>query len=142
MNFSGSIRIALGLLVLVIGSSPAQAQQFYRADSTRIVAPAGMPEMMRGIGLGGWLVPEGYMLHTPGEWGPRQINAAIVDLIGGEAAATFWDLYRTYHVAEKDIAAIASWGFDHVRLPMHWNLLYDDWDSSFIESGFATIDSF
>lgn len=141
MNFSGSIRIALGLLVLVIGSSPAQAQQFYRADSTRIVAPAGMPEMMRGIGLGGWLVPEGYMLHTPGEWGPRQINAAIVDLIGGEAAATFWDLYRTYHVAEKDIAAIASWGFDHVRLPMHWNLLYDDWDSSFIESGFATIDS-
>jgi len=133
------IRIALLLLLMPCGS--AFGQEFHRTEGTRIVAPDGALEMNRGIGLGGWLVPEGYMLHTPGHWGPRQINAAIVDLIGGEAAATFWELYREHHVAEADIEAIASWGFDHVRLPMHYNLLYDDWDGVFLESGFATIDS-
>jgi hypothetical protein len=127
--------------MLILSVSAASAQDFYRTEGTRIVAPDGMPDMQRGIGLGGWLVPEGYMLHTPGHWGPRQINAAIVDLIGGEAATDFWELYREYHVAEKDIAAIAEWGFDHVRLPMHWNLLFDDWTETFREPGFATIDS-
>jgi endoglucanase len=143
MGNSSDFLARMGFLLFLSLSSilPASSQDHYRVEGTRIAAPAGMPEMNRGIGLGGWLVPEGYMLHTPGHWGPQQINEAIVDLIGGDAAATFWELYRAHHVAEKDIAAIADWGFDHVRLPMHWNLLYDAWDGSFLESGFATIDS-
>lgn len=122
-------------------SAPASGQDFYRTEGTRIVAPNGMPEMKRGIGLGGWLVPEGYMLHTPGHWGPTRINTAIVDLIGENDAREFWALYRRHHVAEADVELIAEWGFDHVRLPLHYNLLYDEANQSFLEEGFATIDS-
>ena len=144
MNLSRWIPARSGwicLPLLLTMASPVSAQNFYHTDGTRIVAPDGYPDMMRGIGLGGWLVPEGYMLHVPGHWGPTQINDAVEDLIGEQYAEAFWQLYREHHVARIDVEAIASWGFDHIRLPMHYNLLWDDASSTFKEEGFATLDS-
>ncbi len=42
-------------------------------------------------------------------------------------------------ITEKDIQRIASWGLDHVRLPIDFHLFQND-DKSFIESGFGYID--
>ncbi|MDA1333018.1 MAG: cellulase family glycosylhydrolase, partial [Bacteroidetes bacterium] len=116
--------------------------EFYHTEGTRIVPAEGAPEMARGIGLGGWLVPEGYMLHTPGHWGPTQISNAIEALIGAEDTQTFWEMYRSHYVAEADVELIARWGFDHIRVPMHWKLLYDMDADIFIESGFDLLDNF
>src|SRR5512141_1689041 len=46
-------------LYLVVG-----AQGSVRAVGNKIFAPSGQEILLRGIGLGGWLVPEGYMLQT------------------------------------------------------------------------------
>ncbi len=46
--------------------------------------------------------------------------------------------YDTF-ICEKDIEKIASWGADHVRLPIDYNLVEND-DGSYIESGFEYID--
>lgn len=78
---------------------------------------------LRGIGLGGWLLPEGYM------WGirvldrPRQFEEAIVDLIGERNARKFWHLYRTNFVTRSDIADMKSWGVNTVRIPLLASML-------------------
>ena len=43
-------------------------------------------------------------------------------------------------ITENDVKQIAEWGFDHVRLPVDYNLVQDK-DGNFIESGFAYIDN-
>lgn len=43
-------------------------------------------------------------------------------------------------ITEGDIKQIAEWGFDHVRLPVDYNLVQDN-NGSLIESGFAYIDN-
>ena len=131
--------VAAFLLIL-----PAQGQGFFRTEGTKILDREGNPVVIRGLGLGGWLVPEGYMLHMTAIDGgsPRTIRAQIADLIGESGADRFFEVYRAKYVAEKDIAAIAEWGFDHIRLPMHYNLLFDPDTEAFIESGFTLIDAF
>lgn len=43
-------------------------------------------------------------------------------------------------ITEKDIAYIASLGFDHVRVPVDYNVLEDE-DGNIIESGFAYLEN-
>lgn len=51
--------------------------------------------------------------------------------------------YSTEHlesfITEKDFEKIASWGLDHVRIPIDYNIIQDD-DGAFKESGFGYID--
>lgn len=138
------IRYIAGVVSVFLLILPAQGQNFFRTEGTQILNRDGDPVVIRGLGLGGWLVPEGYMLHMTAIDGgsPRTIRMQIADLIGEEGAERFFELYRAKYVAEKDIAAIAEWGFDHLRLPMHYNLLFDPDTETFIESGFELIDTF
>ena len=46
--------------------------------------------------------------------------------------------YNTF-ITEKDIDLIASWGLDHVRLPVDYNVVQEE-NGDFIESGFRHID--
>lgn len=43
-------------------------------------------------------------------------------------------------ITESDIEKISGWGFDHIRLPIDYNLVQDN-KGGFIESGFSYIDS-
>jgi hypothetical protein len=117
---------------------------FFRAEGKEIVDPAGNPVVPRGIGLGGWLMPEGYMLDisTPNGGSPSSIRTQIEALIGPVNTATFYELYEANYVDEKDIAAMASWGVDHLRLPFHYNRFYDAATGTFKEDGFALLDTF
>ncbi|MCI0694576.1 hypothetical protein L0337_21530 [candidate division KSB1 bacterium] len=61
------MRIRIILLFIAVFLIPHQGfSQFLRAEGKDIVDANGKPVLLRGIGLGGWLVPEGYMLHIPG----------------------------------------------------------------------------
>lgn len=101
----------------------------------------GRPITMRGVGLGNWLLPEGYMWRFPNTaaQSPRQIETLIEDLIGPDEAAEFWQEFRERFITESDIELIASLGFDHVRLPLLARLLIDD-AGRLIEGGFAIVD--
>ena len=118
------------------------AEGFYHTSNGIVVDGNGDKAMMRGVGLGGWLMPEGYMIHFPGSGALRDMNQRIVDLIGEEDAAYFWALYRAHYVREKDVKMLAEWGYDHVRLPFHYNVIYDIETRSFKEEGFALFDTF
>ncbi|MEV4639891.1 cellulase family glycosylhydrolase [Actinoplanes sp. NPDC049548] len=111
-----------------------------RTRGAEIVDASGRPLLLRGVGLGNWLLPEGYMWRFgDGLASPRQIEARIARLIGADAAADFWKRFRDVFVAEDDIARIAALGFDHVRLPINSRVVITD-DGELLAEGFALID--
>jgi endoglucanase len=59
--------VALALLY----TAPAQAEGWLHAKDARIVDETGRPVLLRGMGLGGWMLQEGYMLKL-GELGKGQ----------------------------------------------------------------------
>ena len=140
---AGQVR-PVGTFFFRLGSVTRESSGYYATDGPSIVDSTGSPVLLRGVGLGGWLVPEGYMLHisAPDGGSPRSIRAQIVDLIGESGADEFFEVYRANYVEEKDIAAIKEWGFDHVRLPFHYALFYDPDTHQFREDGFELLDRF
>ncbi|NNE46875.1 MAG: cellulase family glycosylhydrolase, partial [Rhodothermales bacterium] len=119
-----------------------EQQTFFRTSGKQILNREGQPVVLRGVGLGGWLMPEGYMLHTPGYGSPTSIRGQIEDLIGAANADRFFEIYRQQYVKKEDIDRIAEWGFDHIRLPFHYKVLYDPDLGSFREEGFDLFDRF
>ncbi len=151
MDFSSLFRIVRQVQARLFAMSIASilacsftfSQSFLRVSGTKIVNEDGQEVLLRGIGLGGWLVPEGYMLHTGGfANSPTEIKNKILGLIGQANTDSFFTLYRKNYVARKDIEQLAKWGFNSVRLPMHYNLLTPKNQSGvYSEEGFAMIDS-
>ena len=137
--------LSAGVLAGLAPSPAALAQDgFYGTSGGQITDPSGAPVVLRGVGLGGWLVPEGYMLHisAPDGGSPTSIRNQVEDLIGPDDADTFFELYRANYVEEKDIAQIAAWGYDHVRLPFHYKDFFDPETEQILESGFTLLDTF
>src|ERR1035438_6978406 len=96
------LRIAI-LAGLVSASLAAAANRFLHTDGKYIVAPDGKKLLLRGINLGNWLVPEGYMFHfDKGPASYREISALFNDLIGPDEAARFWKQYRDAYISEAD----------------------------------------
>lgn len=76
------------------------------------------------------------------------IRRKITDLIGKESCDEFYDSYLQNMITRRDIDSLKAWGFNSVRLPMHYNLftLASDLESekdrnTWIEKGFNMIDS-
>lgn len=88
-------------------------------ENGRLMA-GGAPLLLRGFGLGGWLLPEGYMckFYTKCDR-PRRIEALIEELCGAEYAASFWERYYDSYITEADIRLAAENGFNSVRLPFN-----------------------
>ncbi|HEY6953160.1 MAG TPA: cellulase family glycosylhydrolase, partial [Bacteroidota bacterium] len=117
------------------------AQGYLHASGTKIVKGNGQEILLRGIGLGGWLVPEGYMLQTAAfANSPTAIRNKIATLIGDGNAEAFFQLYRSKFIQKKDVDRIGSWGFNSIRLPLHYALLSDQ-HGVYLEDGFAMVDS-
>lgn len=131
------------VVVLAAFASQALSEGFLRASGKAIRDGSGNEILLRGMGLGGWLVPEGYMLQTAGfANSPTEINAFVVDLVGQANADEFWRRYRANYVTKRDVDSLAAWGFNSIRLPMHYNLMTPkNQPGVYLESGFAYIDS-
>ena len=84
------------------------------------------PILLRGMGLGGWLLPEGYMwkFYTKCDR-PRRMEALIEKLCGSKYASSFWPQYYRAYITEADIAWIAEQGLNSVRLPLNARHLFD-----------------
>ena len=119
---------------------PADFSGFVRASNARLVDGTGRPLLLRGVGLGNWMLPEGYMWRFgPGAESPRQIESLVARLIGDDEAELFWEQFREAFITEADIREIAASGFDHVRLPINARIIQDE-DGAPIEGGYAMID--
>ncbi len=140
MKTFGSFVIVLFILLNICRAHPGD--DFIDIQGTQFVDSSGQEVFLKGFGLGGWLVPEGYMLHIPGFGSPTDIKNKIHTLIGSVSADQFWQKYRQNYVRRKDIEQIAAWGFNTLRLPFNYRSLSpQDQPGIFIEEGFAQIDT-
>ncbi|MDP3305618.1 MAG: cellulase family glycosylhydrolase [Erysipelotrichaceae bacterium] len=99
---------------------------FVHTQGRDIIDEHGNKLLLRGVGLGGWLLPEGYMWRFPNQGDrPRKIEKVIASLIGEEEANLFWHNYYENYIAKEDIDKIAQDGFNSVRIPLHWRFLLD-----------------
>jgi len=100
---------------------------FVRAEGRKLVNGDGEELILRGVGLGSWMLPEGYMWKFPEQGDrPRRIERMIEELIGPEKAAQFWEIYYDRYTAESDIRQIAREGFNSIRIPINARALIED----------------
>ncbi len=117
MKHYQSLIFLLFLFVTVNG------QGFLKTSGKNIINEQGEEIILKGIGLGGWMLQEGYMLQTSSFASTQhEIRAAIEELIGRANTDVFYDAWLLNHVRRADIDSLAAWGFNSIRLPMHYNL--------------------
>ncbi len=114
------IKILFSLLLLTTTSSFSQG--YLKADGKNITNEKGENILLRGMGLGGWMVQEGYMLRIYNQSQQHRIRQRIEDLTSKEQTKEFYDAWLANAVRKIDIDSMKSWGFNSVRLPMHFNL--------------------
>lgn len=126
---------------------PAVAQYLHR-DGQNIVDGNGQNVILRGLGLGGWMVQEGYMLQTQDFASPQHIiKQKITDLIGATNTEEFYQAWRDNGITKRDIDSLKAWGFNSVRLPMHYNLytkpIQDEVgnENTWLDEGFTMTDN-
>ncbi|MCH5719639.1 cellulase family glycosylhydrolase [Niabella hibiscisoli] len=145
------IKFVRGLLLVTIslpGISSSMGQGFLKAEGKRIVDNKGKEIILRGMGLGGWMLQEGYMYSLSNLGQQYRIREKIEASVGTEKAAEFYERWLTTHTTKKDIDALASLGFNSIRLPMHYALYTLPVDKepvagkdTWLEKGFALTDS-
>jgi len=111
--------------VIGCGSPAAASSDFIRTDGMRLVDGNGERFDVKGINLGNWLVPEGYMFKFSHARAPSEIGDVIEALIGPEEASNFWTEFRKVYIGEEDIRFIKAAGFNTVRVPLHWRLFVE-----------------
>jgi len=142
-NFKIIISLIFTIFIIISVTAENKGKQFLHTIGHDIIDKNGDKILLRGIGLGNWLLPEGYMWKF-GQNGdrPRKIEKIVSDLIGHENASQFWKQFRKNYITDKDIKRIAELGFNSVRPALNARLFLTENDTAeFIEESFVLIDS-
>jgi len=131
-----------GIFLLMFTTSIASGQKrFVTTRGKEIVTPDGKPLLLKGINLGNWLLPEGYMFKFKSTNSPRLIQAAINELVGEDEARQFWKTYRDNYITREDIHFIKQSGFNSVRVPFSYRLFVSDGTTARLEGpGYELLD--
>jgi endoglucanase len=148
MNMKRSTWIWLLLSILSYRDALSQRAGFLKAEGKWIVNGSGENIQLRGIGLGGWMIQEGYMLHLNKEGQQYRIRQRIEAILTKEQTAEFYTAWLSNQTTRSDMDSLHSWGFNSVRLPMHYNLFTLSADAepeagknTWLSIGFALTDS-
>ncbi len=99
--------------------------------------------VLNAINFGNWMVMEGYMMNSSIQ-APAQHDwkQKLTALLGTQQTKQFYDAWLTNHVTQADINQVKAWGFNAVRLPLHYEYFVnletpDVWNNQ----GFDILDS-
>lgn len=100
------------------------AGDFLRVSGKQIVDGQGENVVLRGVGLGNWMLQEPYMMDVAGIVdNQQQLKAKIAGLAGTSNMMVFYESWLTNYMRAADVAEFAARGFNSIRLPLHYNLL-------------------
>src|SRR3546814_17660393 len=121
-------RLIGAALLLCLPCAAAQAQGFLHARGTESVDGDGAPVLLRGMGLGGWMLQPGYMLGLGDlEKGQQHdIRQHIADLLGPDRTAAFYPAWPAHYITKDGVDAMGRQGFNSIRLPMPYHLLLEE----------------
>ncbi len=135
-------------LLFYFFSGSIYAQGFLKAKGKKIVNAKGENVLLRGEGLGGWMLQEGYMLGIHKDAQQNKIKSRLEEMMGPQETAEFYDAWLHNFITKGDIDSMHAWGFNSVRLPMHYNLytlpVEDEpvsGQNTWLEKGFQLTDS-
>jgi aryl-phospho-beta-D-glucosidase BglC (GH1 family) len=131
---SAIVAVLLGLCAPVLAQNG-----LVRIEDKRFIASDGRVLHLKGINLGNWLMPEGYMFKFEVAKAPRQIYDAFDRLLGPAEAETFWAKFRDRYIAREDVQFIKSVGFNVVRVPLHYGLFMTE-DGALAGPGWTLLD--
>src|SRR5256886_8549187 len=127
MRFLRKLTHLLAIILLSLAPSLTFGQaRFATTRGKELLSPDGKPLLLKGINLGNWLLPEGYMFKFKTTNSPRLIQAAISELVGEDQARQFWKIYRDNYIMREDIRFIKQSGFNSVRVPFSYRLFVSD----------------
>ncbi len=116
---------------------------FLRRDGKEIINDDG-PVLLKGLALGNWIVTESYMWGLDDEKfdAPTNFQNELLDLLGSEDNLDYFlHEWRSNFITEADIEAIANLGFNSIRVPFHYNQVYDIEKEQFNDKLFQYIDN-
>jgi len=97
--------------------------QGLKTSGQKIVDENDNEVLLKGMGLGGWMLMEGYMMKSSdGADTQHEFKSKVIELMGVDKTNEFYAAWLENHVTKKDIDSLAKWGYNSVRLPMHYNL--------------------
>lgn len=129
------------LLFCLLQTFNAQSKKFVHCDGKNFADPNGNVLLLKGINLGNWLNPEGYMFHFKDVNSFRLIDNTFKELLGVDEARIFWKTFRDNYITKGDIHFIKRRGFNHIRIPFNFKLfLVEDHPEIFLEEGFNRLD--
>ena len=97
---------------------------FLKISGNQLVDGSGAAVILRGFGLGGWLNMENFITGYPAnEEAQRQ---ALLQALGPEKYAFFFDRFLTYFFTEDDARFVKSLGLNLIRIPVNYRHLEDD----------------
>ena len=139
------LRALLCVVALALGGGIACAApvDFIHAEGTRLVDSQGNDFAVKGINLGNWLVPEGYMFKFKQARSPKEIAEVVETLVGTTEATRFWTQFREVYIAKDDVAFLKATGFNTVRVPLNWRLFVEpgpDGADRFEGAGWSLLD--
>jgi len=130
----------IALLIVLAPAINAQ-NRFVSTRGKEFVSADGRPLLLKGINLGNWLLPEGYMFKFKATNSPRRIEAVIDQLVGEDEARKFWQAYRENYITREDIRFISQSGFNSVRVPFNYRLFVSDTTPAKLEGpGYELLD--
>ncbi|MCT2562185.1 cellulase family glycosylhydrolase [Chryseobacterium herbae] len=111
------------IILSTLSLSQFGTSQLLKTEGQKIINDKGENIQLRGLGLGGWMLQEGYMLKTADFAGPQyKIKEKISELIGEDGMKKFYKAYLKNGITRQDIDFLAKAGFNSIRLPMHYDL--------------------
>ena len=138
------------LFYLLLFFTSVSFSQNLKTEGKKIVDGDGNEVLLRGYAPGGWLLIEGYMMHeTDGSIGAQhQIKSNLVSLMGAEKTEEFFKKWRENHFTKRDVDSLASWGFNSIRVPLHYNLFTlpiqeepKAGENTWLDEGFSIVDN-
>jgi aryl-phospho-beta-D-glucosidase BglC (GH1 family) len=140
---SQAISLAFVFALTLDLATGASAAGFLHTQGQDIVDESGNRIMLRGVGLGNWLLPEGYMWKFGAEGDrPRKIEKLVSDLTGDESATRFWSDFRRNYITEADIRRISELGFNSVRVPLNARLFLTEGENAgYKNEGFKLLEN-
>ena len=141
------MRISIFLFFTVLNFTFLSAQGL-KAEGKKIVDKNGNEVLLKGMGLGGWMLMEGYMMQSSDVADTQhEFRERLEDLMGIDKTNTFFDKWLENHVTKADIDSLSAWGFNSVRLPMHYNLFTlpiekepVEGENTWLDKGFSIVD--
>jgi hypothetical protein len=114
------------LLNLAASTSTIGQSRFVTTRGRDLISVDGRPLLLKGINLGNWLLPEGYMFKFKTANSPRLIQTVINELVGEDEGRRFWKTYHENYITREDIRFIKQSGFNSVRVPFNYRLFVSD----------------